>query len=43
MKLKVLVNDGLDKEGMKLFDAAGIDADCNRRDGKGTSHTGERV
>ncbi len=34
MKLKVLVNDGLDKEGMKLFEAAGIDADCNRRDGK---------
>jgi len=30
--LKVLVNDGLDKEAMKLFEAAGIDADCKRRD-----------
>ena len=28
------MNDGLDKEGMKLFEAAGIDADCNRRDAK---------
>jgi D-3-phosphoglycerate dehydrogenase len=26
------VNDGLDKEAMKLFEAAGIDADCKRRD-----------
>jgi D-3-phosphoglycerate dehydrogenase len=32
--LKVLVNDGLDKEGMKLFEAAGIEADCKRRDAK---------
>ncbi|MGA3289785.1 MAG: phosphoglycerate dehydrogenase [Candidatus Bathyarchaeia archaeon] len=30
--MKVLVNDGLDKEAMKLFEAAGIDADCKRRD-----------
>jgi D-3-phosphoglycerate dehydrogenase len=29
-----LVNDGLDKEGMKLFEAAGIEADCKRRDAK---------
>jgi hypothetical protein len=28
------VNDGLDKEGMKLFEAAGIEADCKRRDAK---------
>ena len=28
------MNDGLDKEGMKLFEAAGIDADCKRRDAK---------
>ncbi len=26
------MNDGLDKEGMKLFEAAGIDVDCKRRD-----------
>lgn len=26
------MNDGLDKEAMKLFEAAGIDADCKRRD-----------
>lgn len=28
------MNDGLDKEGLKLFEAAGIDADCKRRDAK---------
>ena len=31
-RLKVLVNDGLDKEGLKLFEAAGIEVDCKRRD-----------
>ncbi|MGZ4851186.1 MAG: NAD(P)-dependent oxidoreductase [Candidatus Bathyarchaeia archaeon] len=25
------MNDGLDKEGLKLFEAAGIQADCNKR------------
>ena len=31
-RLKILVNDGLDKEGLKLFEATGIDVDCKRRD-----------
>ncbi len=30
--MKVLLNDGLEKEGLKLFQEAGIETDTKKRD-----------
>ncbi len=34
--MKVLLNDGLEKEGLKIFHEAGIETDTKKRDLDGT-------